>query len=108
IRSRYTVHNITEIGNGESSAGESGGAGATDGSAKIGATPRDSAPELRSPAAQLPTKSRLRTLSSQNFRANVLQHIGGAFDANLPSEDGVFVFDGQNSIVIDVHIRLDD
>ena len=43
---------------------------------------------------------------TQNFLANVFENIGGALDSNFARQNRIFIFDGENTFVPDVHIRL--
>src|SRR5580704_15248237 len=92
---------MTERENGTPSA--SGAVGAGDPKEEgPGATPARAAP------AQTLTKSRRRTSGSQQFVANVFQDVSGALDPDFTWKDGIFVFDAEDALVADVHVRLND
>src|SRR6266850_1418727 len=62
----------------------------------------------RAAAAHAPTNSRLRTLFSQKFPADILQDVSRAFDAHFSGQNRVFIFDAENTFESDVHVSLDD
>src|ERR1700746_1332706 len=43
---------------------------------------------------------------AQNFLANILENVSGAFDADFAAQNRIFILDGQNALVVHVHIRL--
>src|SRR6266436_8777976 len=59
-------------------------------------------------ATHAPTNSRLRTLFSQEFPADILQDVSRAFDAHFSGQNRVFIFDTENAFESDVHVSLDD
>src|SRR6266850_2321084 len=59
-------------------------------------------------AAHAPTNSRLRTLFSQKFPADILQDVGRALDAHFSRQNRIFIFDAENAFESDVHVSLDD
>src|SRR5271165_3652243 len=44
----------------------------------------------------------------QNFLTNVLENIGGTFDADFASQNWIFVFDGKDAFEIHVHVGLNN
>src|ERR1700676_53935 len=58
--------------------------------------------------AQAPKNCRRRILGSQQFVAHVFQNVSGSFDADFASQNGVFIFDTEDALVTNVHVRLDD
>src|SRR6202166_14936 len=66
------------------------------------------AAEAAAPAAEAPKNCRRRMLGSQQFVAHVFQNVSGSFDANVASQNRVFIFDTEDALVVDVHVSLDD
>lgn len=48
---------------------------------------------VKAAAAHAPTNSRLRTLFSQEFPADIFQNVSRALDSDFTGENGVFIFD---------------
>src|SRR5580700_6360550 len=98
------VQSMMERENGTPSASEATG---TAGAGLANAEGLAAAP-VNAAAAHAPTNSRLRTLFSQEFPADIFQNVGRALDTDFSGEDGVFIFDAEDAFEADVHVRLDD
>src|SRR5579864_3779904 len=96
------VQSITESENGGPDASGSGETAGRAVAAGLATAAPSAAP------AQVPKNSRRRMSGSQQFVANVLQNVSGAFDADFSRKNRVLVFDAEDAFVADVHIRLHD
>ena len=53
-------------------------------------------------------ESRRRNSGSEDFVANVFEHIGRSLDTHFTGENGILVLNAEDAIVTDVHVSLHD